>query len=320
LRYDDNKLYASAFSPKIAIQYKVSDRFSLQGSFGRGFKAPDFRQLYLNFTNTAAGSYSVYGALEAKRVIEIQNQQGLIKQLEPDYYRLAELRPEFSNGINGGFTVWPMKSLQWKLNFFRNDIRDLIESRQVAVRQDNSQIFSYINVRKAFTQGFETSLQYQLNKSILFTSGYQFLLTADKEELDKIKQGNYYYTRDDNNHSVLLKRKDYYGLPNRSRHMANFRMSYENQKNWFATARAIFRSKWVVFDKDGNGVYNKQDEFAEGFLLINISAGKSFENGFRIQAGADNLLNYADETNLPNMPGRVIYTSIAYSFIKNKKS
>ena len=319
IRYDDNKLYASAFSPKIAAKYNISERFSLQGSYGKGFKAPDFRQLYLNFTNTAAGSYSVYGALEARTVIEFQDQQGLIKQLEPDYYRLADLRPEYSNGINFGFTAWPAKSLLWKVNFFRNDITDLIESRQVAIRQDNSQIFSYINVRKAYTQGLESEIQYQVNKTILVSGGYQFLLSADKEELDKIKQGNYYYTRDANNHSVLLTKKDYYGLPNRSRHMANLKFNYENEKNWFGTARAIFRSKWVVFDKDGNGIYNKQDEFADGFVLINLSAGKSFQNGFRVQAGVDNLLNYVDETNLPNMPGRSVYASIAYSFIKNKK-
>ena len=102
--------------------------------------------------------------------------------------------------------------------------------------------------------------------------------------------------------------------------MANLKFNYENEKRWFGTIRAIYRSKWVVFDKDGNGVYNKQDEFADGFVLINISAGKSFTNGLRVQAGIDNLFDYVDEANLPNMPGRAFYASIAYSFIKAKNN
>ena len=35
--------------------------------------------------------------------------------------------------------------------------KNLIEARLVATRQDNSQIYSYINIRSAFTQGLETT-------------------------------------------------------------------------------------------------------------------------------------------------------------------
>jgi len=61
-------------------------RFKL--SIGRGFKAPDFRQLYLNFTNTAAGSYSVFGAVEAQKIISKLNQLGQIGNLYSNYYQL----------------------------------------------------------------------------------------------------------------------------------------------------------------------------------------------------------------------------------------
>ena len=81
-RYDKNQIYASAFSPKLAIHLQANKKISLNASIGRGFKAPDFRQLYLNFTNTAAGGYSVFGVLEAQTQIEKMNQLGLIQSYD----------------------------------------------------------------------------------------------------------------------------------------------------------------------------------------------------------------------------------------------
>ncbi|MEO6489009.1 MAG: TonB-dependent receptor [Ferruginibacter sp.] len=318
-RYDDNKVYASAFSPKIAARLNVSKRLSIQASYGKGFKAPDFRQLYLNFTNTSAGSYSVYGALEAQNIILVLDNAGLIKQYEADFYKLQTLRPEYSNGFNAGFTVYPAEKLQWQLNVFRNDIKDLIEARLVATRQDNTQIYSYVNIQTAFTQGMETNIKYNINHAFTVLAGYQFLQTADKDELKKIRDGNYYYTRDENNFSVILKKSDYIGLPNRSPHMATLKVQYEpTHQRWFANARAIYRSKWVVFDKDGNGIYNKQDEFADGYVQLNSSLGITVKYGLRIQAGAENILNHVDASNLPNASGRTFFGMISYGFNRSK--
>jgi outer membrane receptor for ferrienterochelin and colicins len=333
VRYDNNKLYASAFSPKAAVLVKVNSRLSFNGSFGKGFKSPDFRQLYLNFTNTAAGSYSVFGTIDAVRIIAEQQSQGLIQQLEPDFYKLAILKPEFSTGTNIGFTAYPAKNLQWKMNFFRNDVKDLIETRQVAIRTDNSQVFSYINVKRAYTKGIETNIVYQLSKALTLAAGYQLLYTADKDELEQLSSGVYYTTG-----SVLLKRKDYSGLPNRSAHMANLKLTYENKPgDWFANTRIIYRSPWAVFDRDGNGIYNKQDEFAgnsiiritkdgkkvfdwKGMLLVNFAAGKNLGNGLSVQAGVDNATNYIDALNMPNQPGLTVYGTVSYQFCNNKKT
>ena len=96
--------------------------------------------------------------------------------------------------------------------------------------------------------------------------------------------------------------------------MLNLRLCYDDQQ-FFATARAICRSQWVVSDADGNGVYNSNDEFASGFVLLNLSAGRQFKNGLRLQAGMDNLFNYRDINNLPNMPGRMMYISAQFKLI-----
>jgi outer membrane receptor for ferrienterochelin and colicins len=111
---------------------------------------------------------------------------------------------------------------------------------------------------------------------------------------------------------------EYVGLPNRSKHMANFKLTYENE-NYFTNLRIIYRSKWAVSDKDGNGLYDSNDGFANAFAQINIAAGKQINKQFRLQIGCDNVINYIDIANLPNLPGRTFYSTLSYQFLKKNK-
>jgi len=317
LRYDDNKLFAAAFSPKLAVRYAISKKFTVNASVGRGFKAPDFRQLYLNFTNNAAGGYSVFGSIDAVKIINELNSLGQIAELKDDFYKLSELKPEFSTGINAGATFIPTDKLLFRFNLFRNDIKNLIDAREVAVRTNGTQIFSYINVNRAYTQGGEVEASYRLFRPLQVSAGYQLLFTADKDELESIKSGKE-FTRDANGYSRPLKRSEYVGLPNRSRHMANLKLTYETDKSFFATSRFIYRSQWAVTNTDGNSVYNTNDEFAPGFVLVNLSAGKQLRSGLRLQAGMDNVFNYQDVNNLPTLQGRMIYLSAQFNFFNQK--
>jgi outer membrane receptor for ferrienterochelin and colicins len=185
----------------------------------------------------------------------------------------------------------------------------------VATKSNGGQVFSYINVKNAFTQGLEFEIEWQPASFLKIASGYQYLQTADKEELNSIKSGKE-FTRDPNGTSRNLKRSEYVGLPNRSKNMFNLKFTFENAKKLFATARFIYRSKWAVANRDGNSVYNSNDEFARGFLLLNISAGKELQQGLSLQGGIENVLNYQDLGYLPNLPGRMIYLGIRFGFNK----
>jgi outer membrane receptor for ferrienterochelin and colicins len=314
LRYDKNTVFASAFSPKLAVNYKASNKWIFNFSVGRGFKAPDFRQLYLSFTNTAAGSYSVFGVEEAKEQIALLQSQGRIGSVENDFYKLGNLKPEYSTGFNAGFTFIPNKKIQLQANFFRNDIENMIDTRLVAYYNSGAQIFSYLNINKAFTQGVEINSTYKINNKLTLSSGYQFLMTADKQQIENIKKG-LVFTKDVNGFARLMQRSEYVGLPNRSSHMANLKLLYE-YNNFFINTRAIYRSKWAVSDKDGNGLYNTNDEFANGFVQLNLSVGYQFKKYLSLQAGTDNLSNYTDATNLPNLPGRTFYITIQFKTTK----
>jgi outer membrane receptor protein involved in Fe transport len=76
-----------------------------------------------------------------------------------------------------------------------------------------------------------------------------------------------------------------------------------------------------VNNNNGNEVFDNGDVFADGYVAVNSAAGKAFKNGLGIQVGIDNISNYIDATNLPNLPGRTFYTSIKYQLqkIKNNK-
>ena len=320
IRFDANQAYASVFSPKLALRYRITDKWSATGSVGKGFKAPDFRQLYLNFTNVAAGSYSVFGSLVAKDEITRLDAAGQIENITPVYDKLGPLNPETSTGINAGLHFDVPGKINAKLNVFRNDINNLILTDIIAYKTNGGQIYSYLNVSRAYTEGLELEASVKLNSHLNLSGGYQFLVTADKDVLDDIKAG-LVFTRDaQTGISRKISRNEYAGLPNRSKHMANIKLFFEStDSKWFATTRAIWRSRWGTTDIDGNGIINRDDEFASGYVTINLSGGRQFKNGIRIMAGVDNLLNYKDPENLPGQPGYQWYAGISYDFLQKHK-
>lgn len=317
LRFDANSAYQPRLSPKLALQYKHSDRLRLKASYGAGFKAPDFRQLFLNFLNTAAGGYVVYGANEITLgELERGLQNGEINAILPAAHKLALLKPEISKGINAGAS-YSVKNLLLDINLFRNDIQNLIQNDIIAYKNNGASVYSYFNVKTAFTQGIELNATYSLNTKWSLYGGYQFLMTADKADLQNIKEGSV-FTRDDATNEVKkLRRNAYAGLPNRSAHMANAKIFYENNL-WSRSLRTLFIGRWGTYDKEGNGVINRDDEFAPGYLLVNLAIAKKIKS-LRVQAGIDNILNYRDKASLPGEPGVQPYISLSWSFINKTK-
>jgi outer membrane receptor for ferrienterochelin and colicins len=312
-RYDANKAYASVGSPKLALQYQHTDKLSFNLSYGRGFKAPDFRQLYLNFTNLAAGAYSVFGSEVAAVELERLQRNGLIEQVTPLATQLSSLRPEISGGWNGGLKYKAEKDLLLSVNFFRNDLRNMILTDIIAIKKNGGQIYSYFNLKEALTQGMEFNVDKQF-KQLNIKAGYQFLYSADKEVTEAIRLGKVFARSLVNGQASRMNMSDYGGLPNRSKHTANIKLSYENKKEQFFTCRAIYRSRWGINDRDGNGLINRDDEYAKGYVMVNLSVGSPLVKRIKWMAGVDNLFNYKDILNLPGNPGRNGYMDLQINF------
>jgi len=317
-RFDHHTLFSAALTPKWALRYQPNNRLSFKGSIGQGFKAPDFRQLFLNFTNSAAGGYSVFGANQAIDVITNLNRLGQIAELKSDFSKLSQLRPEFSTGYNFEINYSITTSIRAQASFFRNDINSLIDVRQVATRIDGSQLFSYLNVNRAFTQGGELGVQWQLHKSWNVNFGYQYLQTADKDERSRVFQQKE-YIRDLSGSTRVMNSTEYVGLPNRSKHQAQLKLTYESSADRFVHLRLLYRSRWTIANSNGNTVHDSQDEFAQGFVQVNLSAGLPITSYLVFQAGIDNLLNYQDLFYQPNLQPRTVFI-LARVKIPSKKT
>lgn len=322
VRYDHNQAYASRFSPKLALRYSPSARVKLTASYGAGFKAPDFRQLYLNFINNASGGYALFGANEiSMAILEQMKQQAFISVILPRANDLNLLKPETSHGYNAGLTWNISRKLQGELNLFHNDISNQILYDAIALRPNGSQVFSYFNVARSFTQGTEVNLRYAIHEYWSLSGGYQFLRTADKEVLNAIEKGEVYGRKEESGHVYLLTKKDYYGLPGRSKHMANIKVNYTNEnKGWMGSVRAVYRSRWGTFDKDGNGIINRKDETAEGFVLLNATVQKRISGQWMTGLGLENILNHRDSFNLPNITGINAFATVAWKWEAGNKS
>jgi outer membrane receptor for ferrienterochelin and colicins len=317
-RFDAHAVYGSQLSPKISLQYKPISQLSLRGSVGKGFKAPDFRQLYLNFTNAVAG-YTVFGSEELPQMLQALQAQNQLADilLSPD--QIGKLEAEKSTNINIGLQATPAKNLTYNLNAFRNDVHNLIESQTVARRTNGQSIFSYRNLHRIFTQGIETDLNYKW-KNWSFSTGYQYLIAKDKTVVENIKKGDIFRRDAQTLVTTRVQSDEYGGLMGRSRNMLNIKVFYQNEKKGIsANMRAVYRGRFGFGDMNNNAILDANNEYVAGFWTLHASVGKDFiQQHLRLQIGAENLLNYREATFQPNIAGRLLWASLQLNFQKNQ--
>ena len=135
-------------APKLAVLVRPTEALAVRASVGRGFRAPDFKELYLAFANTSAG-YAVEGN--------------------------PALRPERSTNLQLGLE-WSDARGWWRLNGFTNDFRDFIATADPS--PDGT--YSYENVETGRTRGIEAEASLALG-SWRGDVGYTYLEARDGE-------------------------------------------------------------------------------------------------------------------------------------------
>jgi outer membrane receptor for ferrienterochelin and colicins len=316
-RYDQHSVYGSQFSPKLSVQYNITPQIALRGSTGVGFKAPDFRQLYLNFVNSVAG-YSVFGTEELPLILAQLKAQNQISEVFVPASALGVLKAETSFAYNIGFKIKLNDALQWNVNVFRNNVSNLIESQVVAQRTNGQNIFSYRNLKSIFTQGIESDLSYQIQPNCSFSVGYQYMVAKDREVLRQIEAGELFRRNPQTLITEKLTLADYGGLMNRSRHMVNAKIFYQNaSKGINASLRAIYRSRFGFGDTNGNLILDDDSEYIKGFITCNFAVSKAFwSEQIQLQMGIDNFLNYRNPSQQPNIAGRLWWLSLNVQLAK----
>ena len=314
-RFDSHSEYESQFSPKAAIRYELSDKLAVKGSVGYGFKAPDFRQLYFDFTNSTVG-YTVLGYNAVIDKINELDEQGQIANIVVPLSNFEnELRPENSISINVGADYNPTSKLKFSINAFRNNINDLIDTRVIANKTNGQNVFSYFNVNEVYTQGIEFNSTFKLNNQFKFSGGYQLLFAKDKEAERAFENGEIFARLTPSSPSFQLEKNDYFGLYNRSRHMANVKVFYEFPKwDLDANIRGTYRSKYGLFDTNGNNYLDNYDDFVDGYTVWDIAINKTIYKNYQFVFGIDNLLGFTDTQNISNISGRIIYGTLNIQF------
>ena len=304
LRFDGHSEYSSQWSPKFSARYKATDWIQLRGSAGRGFKAPEFRQLFLDFTNSTAG-YSVFGQSTVVEGIRQLQAEGNIAQILQPVESLSQIRAESSWAVNTGFDFDPVSYMRLRVNLFQNWVSDLIETAPVARKTNGQSVFTYFNVDEVITRGVETELRIRLSDRLRGTIGYQLLDAKRKIVENRTVQ-------DDQGEVVQRTFTSYEPMFNRSRHSGNVKLFYESQNGWGANIRGALRGQFGLFDSNGNEFVDG-GEYVDGYSVWNAAVSRELFGNMTIQAGADNLFNYTN-INQPYLAGRLWYGQVTMNF------
>ncbi len=157
LRYDRDSQFGSQVSEKLALRYAMTDALTLRAGYGRGYRAPDFKQLLLRFDNPAVG-YRVDG--------------------NPD------LQPERSVGFNLG-AIWQLtRAASFSLGTYHNRVEKLIEIVQIEAGPPI--MFSYRNIASARLTGIDAQARLQIGEPLELRVGYGWLHSRDQETGDPL--------------------------------------------------------------------------------------------------------------------------------------
>lgn len=311
-RYDDYANYTPVVSNKFALGFHLTQKVQINSSLGTGFKTPDFRQKYFNFANSILG-YIVLGRdIIIDRLGEMEN----VQQIVPISELAPPLKPETSLNINIGLKYNPTNHLSFNLNFFNNQVNDLIEWNLVARDGNSKNIYSYFNVSQVETKGLEFNTMYKSPNNWEIKFGYQLLYAYDTDVIKDIeKDDSDYYALDPATlTSVKLDKDDYFGLFNRSRHIGNIKLNYGLNDKTELNTMVTYRSKYALSDSNGNNILDIYDKFIEGYSLCNASINYQISSLKSIQIGVKNVFGFVDPEYISNISGRVYYAGLKIDF------
>ncbi|HFE46307.1 MAG TPA: TonB-dependent receptor, partial [Nannocystis exedens] len=148
LRVDVDSLFGVYAMPRLALRVDPDPKWTFRASYGRGFRAPSFREMYLEFPNTAVG-YIIRG--------------------DPS------LEPETSWGGLGGIEWRPRAWLFLGAAAFHNRLHNLI----YIDTSDALGNWKYANTGAAKTQGIELHATLRRKKILQVAATYTLTDTRD---------------------------------------------------------------------------------------------------------------------------------------------
>jgi outer membrane receptor for ferrienterochelin and colicins len=248
-RVDVDSQYGVNISPRLTARVDPMDGLILRAGAGRGFRAPSLTELYLAFANPGA-NYRVSG-----------NQ---------------DLGPETSLGSNISAELSRIRWFIATLNLFRNDLHDLIDTRLTNDPSQNGgeQLFSYVNVKRARTQGVEAMWRIKATDWLVLDLTYTLTHARDLDERRPLS-------------GRALQRGS-----------ARFALGGETYP-WSASLRALTAGRRYFYTEDVEG--NTTKLTASAYLTADARCAYRIGSHFEPFLSAENLTDTGG-TNLPLRP------------------
>lgn len=319
LRYDGNSDYGGRLNLSAGARYSPTSWLSLRASLGNGFKPPTYAQMYQVFTNIQQG-YTVIGAHNFAEKAAQLKAAGTIAQIWDNASEVRHLEPETSTSVNAGITVNTGSRMEWQAGAFHHRLKNLINTEQVGIMRNGQQLFSYINIDRVVMRGVEAGWKFSITPNLQLSAGYQLLDARNPAVTDSIRQKSQRYKSVRTPDGIrAATTKDYFGLPNRSRHMGSLQASWAHPR-WGlgASFRGTYRGKYGFLDVDNNGYIDQYDVFVKGYTLLYFSVQKTLlQKRLTLHVSADNLTGYTDYL-MPSQPGRVFMAGAEWHFFRKK--
>ena len=260
-RQDFHEVYASHFSPRAYAVYSFTDEFVLKGGFGGGFRAPGMME-----------------SSDQVRVISCGNRCWLTGN--------EDLKPEESESYEAGL-AYETTAMGVGLMYYHTDLKNKIERdlTKPVGSVGQTPIFTYQNIGKAETKGFELEGWYDITDSINLKGNYTYTDAKDKSSGDK--------------------------LTKTPEHLANLDVNWEVFDSFTTFARVNYIGKQVITNQ------RRENKTVDGYTLVGLGVGYDFQQ-FNLKAGLNNIfdveLDDEDDYYGYSEKGRSAYVSATYLF------
>lgn len=225
-RRDRHDIFGAENSPRAYLVWHATKNWTVRGGYGEGFRAPTLKQASSSYEG-AEGPHTFYGN--------------------------SAIRPETSKSWELG-VVHEGESFDWEATAFRNTVRDLITTREIA-REGPRRIYIYDNIHNARITGVEAALGADLGRGFSVRVNGQWL---DSKDADSGKPLN--------------------GRPD---HLLNAALNWK-QGGWNAGLRVEYTGRQYI---------TQARKKAPAYSLVNLNVGYQLNPHLRFVAGIDNLTN-----------------------------
>lgn len=266
LRMQEDSDFGFHASPKAALKYRAFElddqQILLRASVGTGYRVPNLKERHYTFDHSSIG-YKVQG--------------------NPD------LEPELSTSYQAG-ALWQLSERSYlDINFFYNDVRDLIQIDESKSTTENGiAVYRYENISKAETYGVETVFETPLAQRVQLNASHTFTKANNKT------------TRQP--------------LTHQPEHIARIGLDWQATERWDFTLRARYQSRELASSAQSfvdNSLQDADLAWSPAWSTLDLKANYQATSAFRLFAGIDNLTNkqrdFSAGTDFGPITGRFMY-------------